>query len=223
MKNLLNEEFVEQIVCWTMSWLNEKFVEWRVCWMKSLLNKEFVEERVCWRKSLLNEEFVKRKVCWTKSLFNEECVEQRLRWKKSPLNETKLSSNILNINTFIKIFKVGEYKWKELTRVTIVSESVRRNVYSETLYINRKVDLINNKENFWNNNISYIMRKGKVSRNKKILMRMELLKKVALSLSATSINVGPTNVGRYKGRTVQTSDQNKRRTGTNVGLVQTSD
>jgi len=80
------------------------------------------------------------------------------------------------------------------------------------------------------------MRKGKVSRNKKILMRMELLKKVALSLSATS-----TNVGRYKGRTLQRSDSDstnvrltdvgmvlttdwyKRRTRTNVGLVQRSD
>ena len=37
-----------------------------------------------------------------------------------------------------------------------------------------------------------------------------------------STNVGPTNVGRYKGRTVQTSDWYKRRTGTNVELVQTS-
>ena len=44
----------------------------------------------------------------------------------------------------------------------------------------------------------------------------------------TSTNVGPTNVGLYKGRTVQTSDLQtpdwyKRRTETNVGLVQTSD
>ena len=44
----------------------------------------------------------------------------------------------------------------------------------------------------------------------------------------TSTNVGPTNVGRYKHetykrRTVQTSDQYKRQTSTNVGLVQTSD
>ena len=44
----------------------------------------------------------------------------------------------------------------------------------------------------------------------------------------TSTNVGPTNVGLYKGRTVQTSDLQtpdwyKRRTGTNVGLRQTSD
>ena len=35
--------------------------------------------------------------------------------------------------------------------------------------------------------------------------------------TADSTNVGPTNVGRYKPRIVQTSDQ------TNVGLVQTSD
>ena len=33
-----------------------------------------------------------------------------------------------------------------------------------------------------------------------------------------STNVGPTNIGRYKGRTVQTSDWYKRRTSTNVGL-----
>ena len=44
----------------------------------------------------------------------------------------------------------------------------------------------------------------------------------------TSTHVGPTNVGRYKPktykrRTVQMSDQEKRPTGTNVGLVQTSD
>ena len=44
----------------------------------------------------------------------------------------------------------------------------------------------------------------------------------------TSTNVGPTNVGwykhkTYKRRTVQTSDQYKRRTSTNVRLVQTSD
>ena len=44
----------------------------------------------------------------------------------------------------------------------------------------------------------------------------------------TSTNVGPTNVGRYKPktykrRTAQTSDQYKRQTGTNVGLVQTLD
>ena len=46
--------------------------------------------------------------------------------------------------------------------------------------------------------------------------------------SGTSTNVGPTNVGLYKGRTVQTSDLQTpdwyiRRTGTNVGLRQTSD
>ena len=39
----------------------------------------------------------------------------------------------------------------------------------------------------------------------------------------TSTNIGPTNIGCYKGRTVQTSDRHKRRTETNVGLVQTSD
>ena len=44
----------------------------------------------------------------------------------------------------------------------------------------------------------------------------------------TSTNVGHTNVGRqkpktYKRWTVQTSDQYKRRTSTNVGPVQTSD
>ena len=44
----------------------------------------------------------------------------------------------------------------------------------------------------------------------------------------TSTNVGPTNIGLYKGRTVQTadlqtSDWYKCRTGTNVGLVQKSD
>ena len=43
-----------------------------------------------------------------------------------------------------------------------------------------------------------------------------------------STNVGPTNVGRYKGRTVQTSDLQtsdwyKRRTWINVRPVQTSD
>ena len=36
-------------------------------------------------------------------------------------------------------------------------------------------------------------------------------------------NIRLTNVGRYKRRTRQTSDQYKRRTSTNVGLVQTSD
>ena len=44
----------------------------------------------------------------------------------------------------------------------------------------------------------------------------------------TSTNVRHTNVGRHKGRTVQrsellTSDQYKRRTSTNVGLVQKLD
>ena len=48
------------------------------------------------------------------------------------------------------------------------------------------------------------------------------------SIFGTSTNVGPTNVGRYKPktykrRTVQTSDQYKHQTGTNVGLVQTLD
>ena len=48
------------------------------------------------------------------------------------------------------------------------------------------------------------------------------------ALGGTSTNVGPTNVGLYKGRTVQTSDLQtsdwyKHRTGTNVGLRQTSD
>ena len=46
--------------------------------------------------------------------------------------------------------------------------------------------------------------------------------------NGTGTNVGPTNVGRYKGRTVPTSDLQtsvwyKRRTGTNIGLVETSD
>ena len=44
----------------------------------------------------------------------------------------------------------------------------------------------------------------------------------------TSTNVGPTNVGRHKDRTVQTSDLQtsdwyKHRTGTDVGLGQTLD
>ena len=48
------------------------------------------------------------------------------------------------------------------------------------------------------------------------------------SFSGTSTNVGRTIVGRHKRRTVQTSDaqmsdQYKRRTSTNFGLVQTSD
>ena len=47
-------------------------------------------------------------------------------------------------------------------------------------------------------------------------------------LFGTSTNVGRTNVGRHKRRTVQksdaqTSDQYKRRTSTNVGPVQTLD
>ena len=46
--------------------------------------------------------------------------------------------------------------------------------------------------------------------------------------NGTSTNGGPTNVGRYKHktykrRTVQTSDQYKRQTSTNIGPVQTSD
>ena len=46
--------------------------------------------------------------------------------------------------------------------------------------------------------------------------------------TSDSTNVGPTNVGRYKPRIVQTSDQtnvgpDKRRTSTNVRLVQMSD
>ena len=49
-----------------------------------------------------------------------------------------------------------------------------------------------------------------------------------MQYAGTSTHVGPTNVGRYKPKTykrrkVQTSDQYKRQTGTNVGLVQTLD
>jgi len=53
---------------------------------------------------------------------------------------------------------------------------------------------------------------------------MENIKKLnKIIVHGTSTNVGPTNIGRYKGRTVQTSDWYKRRTETNVGPVQTSD
>ena len=45
----------------------------------------------------------------------------------------------------------------------------------------------------------------------------------AMKIFDTSTNVRPTNVGHYKGRTVQTSDWYKPRISTNVGLVQTSD
>jgi len=44
-----------------------------------------------------------------------------------------------------------------------------------------------------------------------------------LIVYGTSTNVGPTKVGRYKGRTVQTSDWYKRQIERNVGLVKTSD
>ena len=63
---------------------------------------------------------------------------------------------------------------------------------------------------------------------------MENIKKLnKIIVHGTSTNVGPTNIGRYKGRTVQTSDpissdvtkvgQYKRRTGTNVEPRLTSD
>jgi len=42
-------------------------------------------------------------------------------------------------------------------------------------------------------------------------------------INSTSTNVRPTNVGRYEGRTVQTSDWYKRWTGKNVRLKQTWD
>ena len=45
----------------------------------------------------------------------------------------------------------------------------------------------------------------------------------AMKIFDTSTNVRPTNVGHYKGRTVQTSDWYKPRISTNVGPAQRSD